>query len=476
LGQGDTCYTGDTADLALVASWPDYQLAWCSDDEPGCGNPIVIDLGNENQHKVYIDKDRFKIGNYYRWDGHWHSGENSFAMKVLRGPRPESEIDVTIGNKTIKESEITKPAIILPNATHIVLARGDTLYYEYAIPNETSGHGAYMWMFQSDLSGVSKGVLGEAMIYRSNDSVYAWDVTSEFAETIVEGKYSGYIQYSGDNNRQDVFYREHHKTDKCEIIYEDVLDTLYDDDIIPDVNIAGLTPPLVKERFEMLATHEYSDDVLTPLTMKVEDPVLLFTDYSTEGNNITVSGKTPMSAGTVVIFKLDPDQYALEGDIRAHTWKTETVGTINEWRTFNITMPVNWEEMAVGANHTVVASVDKNKIHIETSKDFKVSDVWIMPTPTPEREKVIVEDYGWHRVTPTTIAPEPSPAPIESQVTISANTTANVTPTMQQNVTVTQTTAVPTRTPTPRDTNIHVPIPAWVAVLAIAGAVMWRRR
>jgi len=476
MGQGDTCYIGDYADLALVASWPDFQLAWCSSGDPGCGSPYVVDLGNENQHKVYISKERFKTGNYYRWDGHWYSGENSFAMRVLQGPRPANETEVIVGNETVKESEITMPATNLPNSTHIVMSRGDTLSYDYAISNTTDGHHAFMWMFQSDISGTSKGVLGESMIYRSNDSTYNWGVTSELSEGIVSGKYSGYIQYTGSNNRQDVFYREHHKIDPVKIEYADILDTLYDDDIIPDVNIVGLTPLLIKERFESLSLHEYSDDTLIPVTMTVEDPVLLFTDYSTEDNNITVSGKTPMSAGTIVVFKLDPKQYALENDIRAHTWSTETVGSIDEWRTFNITIPINWEEMAVGANHTVIASVDKNKIHIETSKDFKVSDIWVMPTPTPEREKVIVEDYGWHRVTPTVVVQETTPLLIETPIVVETTTSSNVTSNATQNVTMTQTTSVPTRTPVPRDTNIHVPIPAWIAVLAIAGAVMWRRK
>ena len=40
IGQGDSIYIGDTADLSLVASWPDYQLAWCSNDEPGCWDPV----------------------------------------------------------------------------------------------------------------------------------------------------------------------------------------------------------------------------------------------------------------------------------------------------------------------------------------------------------------------------------------------------------------------------------------------------
>ena len=433
----------------------------------------VVDLGWENQHKVYIDKNRFKTGSYYRWDGAWHSGENSFAMRVLLGSRPSNETVVEYANDTYIASDITQPAIELPNTTHIILARGDTLTYNYAIPNMTKGHSSYIWMFRSDISGTGNGVLGDKMPYRSNDSVYRWELTRDLSKTLVQGNYAGYIQYSGENNRQDVFYREHHKIDPVNIVYTEVLDTLYDDDIIPDVDIKGLSPLLVKDRFETLALNEYSDDDLIPLTMTVEDPIILFTDYYTEGNNITVSGKTPMSAGTIVVFKLDPQNYAMDYDIKAHTWSTETVGDIDGWRTFNMTMPIDWGEMAIGANHTVVASIDKYNIHATTYKDFKVSDVYIMPTPTPERERVVVEDYGWHRVTPTTQPAKIStPEPIETSFVMVSTTSQNTTADPQQNVNVTFTKK---QTPVPRDTNINVPIPAWLAVLAIAGAVMWRR-
>jgi hypothetical protein len=474
MGQGDTCYVGDTADLSLVASWPDFQLAWCSDGEPGCGNPYVVDLGRENQHRVYIDETRFKVGNYYRWDGNWHSAEYLFAMTVLPGPRPVNETVVEIGNKTVIESEVTKPAKVFPNATHLVMARGDPVVYNYHIANDTSGGRMWIWLFHNNMESEQVMVLGDEMEYRSNDSVYSWDIPIDISRNLAVGGYVGYLQSAGANNRQDVFVRENHKVGDER--FRNVMDTLYDDDIIPDLPIDGLNPLLTKSRFEQLSMSEYVDDKLIPITMAVEQPTLVFTEYETFGNNITISGTTTMAEGTRITFLVDPDHNVLPENARVNTWYADVVGGSDKVRTWNASLTVDWDEMWIGV-HTIRADIDSNGIKIRTFKDFKVTDTYIMPTPTPERERVILEEYGWHRITPTipTTIITPTPKPVETVFVAVVNGTANTTANATQNVTVAVTTAVPTQTPTPRDTNIHVPIPSWLAVLAVAGAVMWRR-
>ena len=231
VGQGDTVYLNDTCDLSLVVSWPDYQLAWCSSGQPDCSSPYIIDLGYENQHRVLITPDRFKIGSYYRWDGAWHRGENMYAMEVS-SIRPVPKIIVENNTIVAIEQNVTEAARM--NNTHILLARGDAINYTYT-PENSVDTGAYIWMFRSNADSTGYGILGERMIYSYATKSYTWEIPYTKSETIPEGEYSGYIQLVGLNKHQDVFFSEHHETAKY--VYEDVLDTLYDDNLVPDVPI-----------------------------------------------------------------------------------------------------------------------------------------------------------------------------------------------------------------------------------------------
>jgi len=462
LAQGDKAYQGDNVDLSLTVAWPDYQLAWCAEQVPGCANPIITDTSDFNQHHVYLDNS-WKVGMYYRWSGQWNRGENQDAFEILYGPRPANITVVEHFNKSVTADTITPPAKSLPNSTHILIARGDDVEYQYAVPNITAAQSGYIWLFGESKGGIGSQILGEPLKYRGNDSVYSYYFDQKLSESLTEGLYTGYLQFTGKNGFQDVFYRSDHNVDGDHV---SVLDTPYDDDTIPDVPLDGFIPIRIQQEFEQLEKpSQYSDDVLIPISMSVEQPSIFLTEYYELNDTLIISGKTTMSAGTTIVFKLDPDHYALKYDIMAHTWSTGAEGLIDTRRAFNISLPINWDDLAI-SNHTILATIDKNRIHTETHKDFKVSDVFIFPTPTPAREKVVLEDYGWHRVTPNatpTITTTPKPAP---------------TPSVTVNVTVSpvNTTAVPTTRPTPKPTEaVTVPLSAAAGILALAGVALWRK-
>lgn len=514
LGQGDTAYTGETVDLSLVVAWPDYVLAYCQNGYAGCHDPQTFDFAETNQHRVYLDAKKYPIGVYFRYEGKWNSAENSYAMTILPGPRPLNKTIFTSQPASAAWSQTYTPkAKLIRNNTNVLIARGDAGDFVYQ-PNFTGYQPAYLWMFAQSPSATSGMVLGEPMGYRSNDSAYLYNFTDSFTQNLTEGVYNGYIQFTGQNKIQDVFYNPERRVKMSSPIK--CLDTPYDHELIPAVDIAGLTPSLVQNEFERLEKTKYADDLLIPINVTIATPYIAMTDYyeSWDGEFLTVAGKTTAAAGTDVTVKLDPNNYKLKEDINLHTWHSTATGDISSIRVFNVTFPVNWEEMAIG-NHTVRASIDGRLFHSDASHDFKVSSVWVMPTPTPQMNKVVVEQYGWHQVGPVPVntpmptrtpcivydpndtslcdmnAPELTQTPVPplghenitgsnsnetssnltggSYVTVDYNNTA-------EPVTGPTPTAIPT-IPTPVPTMaVNVPVPWWITVAAAGIAVLSRRK
>jgi hypothetical protein len=156
-----------------------------------------------------------------------------------------------------------------------------------------------------------------------------------------------------------------------------------------------------------------------------------------------------------------------------------------------MTIPVNWDEMAIG-EHEVYGLIEKNRYKTDTTLLFKVSDIYVMPTPTPARERVVVEEYGWHRILPNVTTPAPAPLATlqyvnmspEAVVTTIISTATNESYILVSNETIivptaepttNQTTVVPTPIPTTRDPNITIPLPLWLGIAAVCIAI-WRRK
>jgi hypothetical protein len=472
--QGDTVFLGETVDISRVLSWSG-QFAWWASDEPGDYPDRIVNFNDVGfMYKYYIDPAKYCEGTWHKWDGIFETHGNSVAFIVKKGTRNQTTESFPGKATPVPTPTPVPPSKNIPKDTHILIARGDEGTIRYGLDyNQSEGkeQGAYLWLFGT-VDSTTK-ILGEPLTYSKNDSVYSFVFTPEMTQGLVEGWFTGYLQFTGPNGFQDVFYVKSHKFESDGNLHQN-LETPYDDKIIPDVNIDPFIPIRISQEFEILEKKsQYCDDILVPITMEIARPQINFRDYYNTGDNITILGDTTMAEGTMIVFMIDPQRWALEYDKMAHTWSTVVTGLQKEPRTFGIDMPINWKEMAVGANHTIRATVEKYKIKTEQFKDFKVTDVYIIPTPTPEKDRVLVEEYGWHilNVTPTA-TPVPTEAPTPT-ITETSNVTANITTAQTTMITIIPTpTAVPTPKPTP---TIRVPVETATILIAV-GLGLWRMK
>jgi hypothetical protein len=356
----------------------------------------------------------------------------------------------------IKETEF--PEIPdTPQDTHLLLARGDTGILRYHLSNSSeNGENpqGYLWLFgdspEYDTVHKNSGTfLGVKMDYEPNGSINSFNFTREITGNLQEGWYSGFIQYTGLNKKQDVFW----DSDKNN------LDSPYK--AVDPINLDSFTPTRVEQEFIKLEqSPQYADDILIPISVELVTPSISIGDYWEESDDIVIRGSTPVSNGTVISVVIDPDQYPLQRDLKAHTFNTtvqykvidgkaikeaECITTITELneggynatmyngtaynetsynqtfsvnltyanrtptinpspsvsktkctsvpRVFSIRIPLNWDEMALG-KHWIQASVDSNGVKASMNKGFNVAGVWVNPTPTMELTKMIMIKQG----------------------------------------------------------------------------------
>ena len=472
LAQGDVAYKNETVDISMVVSWPDFDLAYCEHGYYGCQPPDQIIHIEGNLHKYWLDPKVWKYGTYYRWDGEWHKGENSVAFTINPGTRPveiKDSNNVSLVNTTIKTGASASRRTS-DDLRKFIIAKGDDFNLITHYPSQYNDSGS-MWFF-----GWSDTELDIKLM--RNDTDYSHQFAASDTGKMEVGDYTGFLQFSGRNGFQDVFYNK----DK------DELDTPYDDDIIPDVSLETTAPEQILGKYRYLSTpSEYNDDIRVPINVTISEPSLLVTEVLQGENKFWVHGTTTWSEGTVVVIKLDPDNYALRKDIDDHTWETVATGNLSELREFDITIPYDMSELSL-SEHEITASISKNYIENNAKYLFRVSDIYVIPTPTPAIKKIMsTVDY---EPLPTMIQPvvtddvtvEPTaPQSPAEPVVISTGSYVVVetglpieevgkAPTKA--ITVSTTRIIPTAT---KDQNIHVPLPWWVAIAAI-GIAVWRRK
>jgi len=294
---------------------------------------------------------------------------------------------------------------------------------------------------------------------------------TEYTNKFELGRYTGYLQFNGVNKRQDVFY------DRA----KNNLDSPYKN--VSPINLDPFIPERIKQEFEKLVNQtEYSDDLLIPITLNVMEPDVIITDYWEESDNIVIEGTTTMGEGTELVIELNPEHYALPAEIEANRHRVNATGSSKELRKFSVSAQIKWDELSVG-HHKMRVGINKYKINVSMDKDFEISGVWVMPTPTPSfRKIVIVEGGNTHQVddkgrninstgTATNITTLPTPTPTSVPTPKPTN--------RPKNVTVTPTpTPVPTPIPKPTD-DITIPLNPLLpigAVIVVGLMIMRRRR
>lgn len=499
--QGNTVYLGETVDISRVLSWK-MQFAYWKNGEYGGGTPDKVITVSGYMYAYYIDPQLYEPGTYWKWDGKEEPASNPLAFYVKDGVRPEptptSTTNITNNGTSITNVTPVPTLPELPLGEHVLIARGDYGSLNYRMDNTKLINGipqtAYLWLF-----GSTSKILGDQLLsskasasgtvtgsdpfaQTSGSAIYTYEFNTSMTSGLIAGKYVGYLQFVGGNNQQDVFYDAGNKS----------LDSPFK--AVTPLDITPFLPIRIMHEFETRAAPSiYCDDVLVPITVDIEQPTLTISDYWEEGENIVIEGTTNMAEGTNIVAMIDPDHYAIPAEIAAHKYSTKAVGDYSTMRTYSVSIPLKWDELNVG-QHTFRVSIQKYGINLDVYKDFQVSGLWVMPTPTPEMKKVMVEEYGSHQLptkTPTlTPAPTQGSTPTQPQVVVNgtvrnltqrnqtivrpANWTpnnTNITNNIANNTTVILTpppTPIPTKTvePTPTD-DIVIPLNPALAVIAI---------
>jgi hypothetical protein len=452
IGQGDNVYLGEYVDITGVVSWQ-AQFAYWSVGYPMSDLPDAIIDASSFQHNYYIDPTKYRVGTYYKWDGKYERSGNMLAFYVKAGERPIiTPTPTPTPQPTI--NPITDPYSIRPiPETDILLARGGELKYIYN--NGKDSGGAWLWFFDH-----STQYLG--MIMFKNETIYTFPFVNAITQTMGPGNYKGYIQFAGANKKQDVFYSS-----------GNTLDSIYK--LVPKVDLFGKTREQYRTEFLRMAEDPlYSDDILVPINLTIEDPVLRITEYYEWGDNLIVEGKTSLSVDTNITCIVDDAHWVTAKEKADNTYPVIVTGGIDTERSFSVSMPLKWGELSIG-EHLIELNVEDKGISLHTHKEFDITNTYVIPTPTPATVKVVVSEYGSHKVIPTATA-TPVPAVIFTSAPtlqpIQQTPTEVITKTIIQNTT----NATPTKATTTPQYAYSVPVPALIGLPAIALAYLVMRR
>jgi hypothetical protein len=440
VAQGDLVYMNETLDISLAVAYPDFQVAWCDPKNYDCDPPDqVIDITG-NMHQYWLDPSVWKYGTYYRWDGEWHRAENSVAFKILPGTRPVKKINQTVNKTEVQIVQHDGPYEYL-------IARGDNPTV-YTVLNRSDT--CQLWVFSDSTNTY------DLALTSSNDT-YSRTFAKSDTLSMSVGEYDGYIQCNGNNGFQDIFY------------INNELDTPYDDKIVPDVPVISWNLLNVKRQFDQLASDiPRFDDKLIPIKVRVVEPTTTIINVEQDETKLYITGSTSWSNDTPITLRLDPDNYVLHKDIALHTWTTFAIGSIDAQRTFATALDLDKEQLFVGV-HEITSTVESKGSLATSSFTFRISDVMVMPTPTPVAKRMI---YGkdWEEI-PVKITPTPEPIVTETTVEITTvvptvNITVNATP----NATV-KATAIPTA----NQTIPTIPMGIEIVLVAVSTAIVLRR-
>ena len=433
--QGDIAYLGETVDLSKAIAWPDFTIVWCSGGYAGCSPPTQTIQITGFMHNYYLDPAVFHVGTYYRWDGKWNRGENMVAFTINPGTRP---VNTTIPEISVDNNSVSIRAKDGPY--YFTIARGDTprlnMYMNRTDP-------AHLWIFAATKDSYD-------IPFENVNGNYSHMLTYIETFSMDVGEYDGYVQFNGKNGMQDVFIN---KKDFS-------LDTPYDDAIVPDVDIELWNLINMRTNFDALTKRiPLFDDVLIPVRFKITNPNIIITDVEQENDILQVSGTTSWSDGVVITFKLDPDNYKLNSDIALHTWTTTAHGELDAPRTFSTAIKLKPDELFIGS-HELQSTTEKNNFESVAYYNFRITDVYVMPTPTPQITRKIV-NMDWQPIS-TTATPTPEPTVERTEVP-----TVIPVPTALP-IATTNVTTVATPVPTAKETIPTIPLSPLIVVISIA--------
>jgi hypothetical protein len=435
LSQGDFVYLNETCDVSRVLSWGGMFAHFSSDYYGETPDRVVNVTGFMFTHK--IDPAKYVVGNWFKWDGEYEDNSNPLAFRVKAGIRPNLTV-----NKTTNVTPNTTPTITASpynTKTTLVIARGEVLPFEYATGDKGK---AWIWLFEG-----SNDYLGMPM--EQIEWGYKYGFTKEITQSFPPDTYTAFIQFAGYNKKQDVYYSQ-----------DNTFLSVYRD--VKPVSLNGLSNVQYSDKFIAMVTDgNYSDDTIIPLTITIKDPAIAITDYYQRGDNLIVEGTTTLSLKTSITCIVDPEHWVTQKEKNENTYPVYISGDIDEDREFSVSLPIRWDELSIG-EHLIVLTAKKDLINLTVHKEFDVTDTFVMPTPRPEKVKILLDKEGKPLLIPTptptpepTFTPEPTPIPTP-EPTIIPNVTINTTPT-----------PLPIKTPKPTPTMMTLSLPINISIVAI---------
>jgi hypothetical protein len=206
----------------------------------------------------------------------------------------------------------------------------------------------------------------------------------------------------------------------------------------------------------------------------VVEPTTTITSVEQDDEKLYIMGTTTWGNNSPITLRLDPDNYKLSRDIALHTWTTFTIGSIDAPRTFATAFPLDKEELFIGM-HEIRTNVETKRNTAYSSFEFLVSDVMVMPTPTPVAKRMI---YGkdWEEI-PVKVTPTPTPIVTETpEQTVVSTPTVNETVNVTQTLTLHPTSTKPTVAPTANQTIPTIPVSVVAVLSSVAISIIMSRK
>ena len=431
---GDAVYLNETCDVSRVVSWGNMFAHFSGEDYGETPDRVVNVTGFMYTH--FIDSKKYIVGNWYKWEGEYEDSGYNLAFVVKDGKRP----NITIVNNTTNITPTPTQKMELKRVnTDMLLARGEQYEYTY---NSTYKGKAWLWMFTPD-----NNYMGIPLEYYIG---YNYIFTSDLTQSLVPDVYTEYIQFAGNNSRQDIYY----SNGGLQSIYRD----------IPSVYIFGnYSYNQIPDMFIKMELNQLSDDVVVPLRITIEEPAITIKDYYRDGDTIIVQGNTTLSFNTKISCIIDPEHWTTQTEKKANTYPVTMMGDIENERTFIVRLPLNWDELSIG-EHNIVLSAQNGLINLTVHKEFKVTDTYVIPTPTPERIKIALDSNGSPLAT---VIPTPTPTPEPTAIEPTPTPETTIEPNFTVNVTTTVPTPIPLPTPKPTPTMLTLDLPINIGIIAL---------
>lgn len=331
VGQGDTIYWYDVADLRLVEGW--YEKLVHQD------TGRIVDISSYT-NKILIAPDIFTPGEWHQWSPfEFEETQGNTLAFIVNGTRRPVLTFENNTNVTEPETHFIKSYVQPIPVKHVasfLVARGDTLTI-----NATDE--AKFWIF-----GQKEGYYGVPAVngtFHLNESQVRY---------LSPGNYKLVIEQAGPQSIT-VNMRYNQTADRIDFFNPSTFE-------IEHLDMMGLDPVTRLDQFREIRNR--TQDIFTDYTLVVEDPYIeiISLDQTYHRNDTTaqtVRGYTNVAINTTFTVVVDPDKF-VGRDLRFSTFNGTVQGNPRkpgDARWFEISLPILFENVAAGP-HTITITTD----------------------------------------------------------------------------------------------------------------------